>query len=92
MTGFSLCHVSAVEENKNVRFSMDASWCWESDSKRQISGIVYLNHAYSGCHSLRELIMVGYITYIMTDSVKCSGGKTTNQVSREPERFRLPWE
>lgn len=35
--------------------------------------------------------MIGYITYIMTGSVKLSGGKTVNQVSREPEHFQLPW-
>jgi len=35
--------------------------------------------------------MVRYITYVMTGSVKPSRGKTTNQVSREPERFQLPW-
>lgn len=35
--------------------------------------------------------MVGYITCVMTGSVKPSGGKTANQVSREPERFELPW-
>lgn len=52
---------------------------------------MYLNRASSGCHSLRELIMVGYIAYIMTGSVKPSGGKTTNQVRREPGRFQLPW-
>ena len=51
---------------------------------------VYLNRASSGCHSLRELIIVGYITYIMTASVKPSRGKTTNQVSRERECFQLP--
>lgn len=52
---------------------------------------IYLNHASSGCLSLRELIMIGYITYIVTDSVKLSGGKTVNQVNREPEHFQLPW-
>lgn len=52
---------------------------------------IYLNHVSSGCHSLRELIMVGYIPYIMTGSVKLSGGKTVSQVSREPEHFQLPW-
>lgn len=52
---------------------------------------MHLNHASSGCHSLRELIMIGYITYIMTGSVKLSGGKTVSQVSREPEHFQLPW-
>lgn len=35
--------------------------------------------------------MIGYITYIVTSSVKLSGGKTVNQVSREPEHFHLPW-
>lgn len=35
--------------------------------------------------------MVACITYIMTGSVKPSRGKTTNQVSREPECFQLPW-
>lgn len=92
MTGFSLCHVSTVKENKNVR----PSWMHLGvgnliqNVKFQVHA-VYLNCASSGCHSLRELIMVGYITYIMTGSVKPSGGKTTNQVSREPECFPLPW-
>lgn len=36
--GFSSCHVSTVKENKHVKSSIDASWCWESDSKCQISG------------------------------------------------------
>lgn len=35
--------------------------------------------------------MVGYITCVMTGSVKPSRGKTANQVSREPEHFQLPW-
>lgn len=35
--------------------------------------------------------MVAYITYIMTGSVKPSRGKTTNQVSRDPYCFQLPW-
>lgn len=52
---------------------------------------MYLNHAACGCRSLRELIMVGYITYIMTGSVKLSGGKNVYQVSSEPEHFQLPW-
>lgn len=52
---------------------------------------MYLNHGSSRCHSLRELIMVGYITYIMTGSIKPSGVKTVSQVSRQPEHFWLPW-
>lgn len=69
-------HLGVGNPIQNVKFQVHA---------------VYLNRASSGCHSLRDLIMVGYITHIMTGSVKPSGGKTTNRVTREPEHFPLPW-
>lgn len=34
--------------------------------------------------------MAGCSTHVMTGSAKPSGGKTTRQVSREPERSRSP--
>lgn len=77
MSDLPWMHLSVGNLLQNVKFQVHA---------------LYFNHASSGCHALRELIMVGYITYIMTGSAKPSRGKTTNQVSREPEHFQfLPW-